>query len=1145
MARETFMSEPFVHLRGRSAYSLLESALHVKELAALAKAKHMPALALTDSNNLFGALEFSEVTSEKGVQPIVGLGLTVREEGGATGVLALLAQTEAGYSNLMALSTAAFLDTPATEEPNVPLAVLLQRSEGLIALTGGDAGLVNALIAANRDPAELIAALQGAFHDRLYVELQRHGELGEAVAEAALIELAYAHSLPLVATNDIRFERREDHRAHDALMCIAASSYLGEADRPRVSREHYFKSAEEMTALFSDLPEAIEQASDIARRCAVKASKRKPILPRFSSAKGRDEPAELTAQAKEGLRARLKALGPAAAATEKEYSDRLKFELDVIIQMGFPGYFLIVADFIKWAKGENIPVGPGRGSGAGSLVAWALTITDLDPLRFGLFFERFLNPERVSMPDFDIDFCQDRRGEVIDYVKTKYGEDRVAQIITFGTLQARAVVRDVGRVMQLPFGQVDRLAKLIPANPADPVTLEKAIEIEPRIKQMAQAEPEVGDLLHTALQLEGLHRNASTHAAGIVIGDRPLVELVALYRDPRSDIPATQFNMKWVEPAGLVKFDFLGLKTLTVIDRALGFLRQRGIELDFATIGYEDEATYELMRSGQTFGVFQLEGQGMRDTLRKVRPTTLDDIIALISLYRPGPMKNIDHYANVKHGREDADYLHPSLEPILKETYGVIIYQEQVMQIAQTLSGYSLGEADLLRRAMGKKQPAEMAKQKTRFMDGAKERGVHEDKASYIFDLVEEFAGYGFNKSHAACYAVIAYQTGYLKANYPVEFLAASMSLDAGNTDKLAIFRQEAQRSGLTVLPPDVNASGADFLVETLPDGVLAVRYALGAVKNVGGAAMELVAGERAARGKFADLFDFAERLDPRSINRRQLENLARAGALDSLEPDRARAFAACETVAALAQRAAEDRASPQASLFGETEKLARPSLPKVPPWSAEERLDNERESVGFYLSGHPLDVFLAHAPQGKYTTFAAIHDEGECEPKTYGMVGVLRKIREITARDGQRYSFAAFSDPTGDFEAMILGENLPQAHEVMQVGRAFVFRCRARWREGELRFTADSFEPQEAAEARQGGDLKIVLAEGAGSFAALAQTLQTLKNAGAAEQVRALRLVLRLADGREVEIQPKGLFPAGPSARAALKAARGVERVS
>ncbi len=614
-----------------------------------------------------------------------------------------------------------------------------------------------------------------------------------------------------------------------------------------------------MRALFADLPEAIEQSIDIARRCAVRARTRKPILPRFNTKKGRDEAAELTAQAEEGLRMRLKALGDNAAAPKKDYEDRLKFELGVIIQMGFPGYFLIVADFIKWAKGKDIPVGPGRGSGAGSLVAWALTITDLDPLRFGLFFERFLNPERVSMPDFDIDFCQDRRGEVIDYVRDKYGADRVAQIITFGTLQARAVVRDVGRVMQVPFGQVDRLAKLIPANPADPVTLAKALEVEPRLKQARESEPEVAELIDVALQLEGLHRNASTHAAGIVIGDRPLHELVALYRDPRSEIPATQFNMKWVEPAGLVKFDFLGLKTLTVIDRALGFLRQRGIDLDLAQIGYEDEASYELMRAGQTFGVFQLEGQGMRDTLRKVRPTTLDDIIALISLYRPGPMKNIDHYANVKHGREDADYLHPSLQPILQETYGVIIYQEQVMQIAQTLSGYSLGEADLLRRAMGKKQPAEMAKQKSRFIDGAKARDVPEQRASYIFDLVEEFAGYGFNKSHAACYAVVAYQTAYLKANYPVEFTAASMSLDAGNTDKLAIFRQEAGRMGVEVLPPDINTSGADFTVE---DGK--VRYALGAVKNVGGQAMELVVAERAKNGKFQDILDFAERLDPK-----------------------------------------------------------------------------------------------------------------------------------------------------------------------------------------------------------------------------------------------------------------------------------------
>jgi DNA polymerase-3 subunit alpha len=903
------MTDPklFVHLRARSAYSLLESMLHVKKLAALAAAQAMPALAVTDTNNLFGALEFSEVAAGKGVQPIVGLALAVREEGGARGVIALLAQSEAGYSNLMALSTAAYLDAPATEEPHVPLARLLEHKEGLIALTGGDAGLINAAIAANQDPTAIVTALQNAFKERLYVELQRHGEPGEAEAEAALIDIAYARGLPLVATNDVRFEKRGDHRAHDALMCIAASSYLGEPERPRVSAEHYFKSGEEMAALFADLPEAIEQAVDVAKRCAFKSPKRKPILPQFSTKAGRDEPAELRAQAAAGLRVRLKELGDAKSATEKEYSDRLNYELGVIIQMGFPGYFLIVADFIKWAKSKAIPVGPGRGSGAGSVVAWALTITDLDPLRFGLFFERFLNPERVSMPDFDVDFCQDRRGEVIEYVKDKYGADRVAQIITFGTLQARAVLRDVGRVMQLPFGQVDRLAKLIPANPANPLTLEQALEAEPRLKEAREAEQEVDDLITTALQLEGLHRNASTHAAGIVIGDRPLVELVALYRDPRSDIPATQFNMKWVEPAGLVKFDFLGLKTLTVIDKAQKLVRDRGIALDIDHIPLDDKPTFDMLQRGDTVGVFQVEGQGMRRSLIDMVPDRFEDLIALVALYRPGPMANIPTYCARKLGREVVEHIHPKLAHITEETFGIITYQEQVMQIARDLAGYSFGEADLLRRAMGKKIREEMAKQRVRFVSGATERGITEQDADIIFDACAKFADYGFNKSHSAPYALLTYRTAYLKANFPVEFLAASMSLDANNTDKLAIFRQEAQRIGVKVLPPDVNASGADFTVE---DG--AVRYALGAVRNVGQAAMEQVVAER-KNGKFKDLVDFGERLDPRVINRRQLEMLARAGALDTLEPNRARALAACEMIASLAQRAAEEKASAQA----------------------------------------------------------------------------------------------------------------------------------------------------------------------------------------------------------------------------------------
>jgi len=1134
------VTQPFVHLRARSAYSLLQSAVQVKALTKLAAKHDMPALGLTDANNLFGALEFSEAAVEVGVQPIVGLLLDVKEPTGATGAVTLLAQNGAGYANLMRLSSAAYLEAEHGE-PHVTLDRLATHGEGLIALTGGGDGVLTTLLAEGREEAALdvLDVLRRVFGDRLYVELQRHGEFAEADAEAALIDLAYARGLPLVATNDIRFAKRSDHRPHDALMCIAASSYLGEEDRPRVSEQHYFKSGDEMRALFSDLPEAIDNTAEIARRCAFRVEKRKPILPRFSTEGGRDEAAELKAQAEDGLRRRLEALGARLAAPVEEYWRRLEFELGVITQMKFPGYFLIVSDFIKWAKAREIPVGPGRGSGAGSLVAWALTITDLDPLRFGLLFERFLNPERVSMPDFDIDFCQERRGEVIEYVKTKYGDDRVAHIITFGTLQARAVLRDVGRVMQLPFGQVDKLAKLVPANPANPVTLAEALEVEPKLKAERQ-EPEVRELLDTALQLEGLYRNASTHAAGVVIGDRPLIELVALYRDPRAHLPATQFNMKWVEAAGLVKFDFLGLKTLTVIDRAVKFIRARGETIDLSDSAYDDAKTYELMQSGLTFGVFQLEGQGMRDTLRKVKPTCLEDVIALISLYRPGPMKNIDRFANVKHGREQPDYLHDMLKPILEETYGVIVYQEQVMQIAQVLSGYSLGEADLLRRAMGKKQPAEMAKQKSRFIEGAKERGVSENLAAHIFDLVEEFAGYGFNKSHAAAYAVVAYHTAYLKAHYPVDFTAASMSLDISNSDKLASFHQDARRIGISVLPPDLNASDADFSVEKSEQG-LGVRYALGAVRNVGVSAMEAVVDERKARGRFKALHDFAERLDPKAINRRQLENLAKAGALDSMEPDRARALAACETIIAYAQRVAEERVSAQTSLFGAEEPSARPAFPKAPAWSAQDRLDAERESVGFYLSGHPLSDFFAESGD-RYLCIRDVIEEGETEQRSYLMAGVVRRVQYRPAKSGGTLAFVSLSDPSGDYEPMVMPEHVAQARDTLEVGKAYVYRVRVRYPDGDMKMAADSFEPVEAAEARTTADLRVILREGA-PIDILAQTIAALPKAGPGE-ARPLRLVLRLADGREIELATKFMAPANPAARAALKAARGVERV-
>ncbi|MGH6990909.1 MAG: DNA polymerase III subunit alpha, partial [Stellaceae bacterium] len=678
-------------------------------------------------------------------------------------------------------------------------------SNGLILLTGGPAGPVGRLLGDGQGEAAgaLLDRLAQMFPGRVYIELMRHGLTAEDRIEAALIDLAYDRNLPLVATNDVYFDAPDFYAAHDVLLAISEGTTIGNSDRKRLSPQHYFRSPAEMRALFADLPEACDNTLVIARRCAYMPEPKKPILPPFPTAAG-DENEALRAAAEAGLDRRLKAqlYTPAMIEAEREaiaapYHDRMKYELEVIEQMGFAGYFLIVSEFIQWAKGEAIPVGPGRGSGAGSVVAWALTITDLDPLRFGLLFERFLNPERVSMPDFDIDFCQDRRDEVIRHVQERYGADRVAQIITFGTLQARAVLRDVGRVLEMPYGQVDRLCKLVPYNPAAPVKLQQAIEAEPLLQELRDKDETVARLIEIATKLEGLYRHASTHAAGVVIGDRPLQELVPLYRDPRSPLPATQYNLKFVETAGLVKFDFLGLTTLTILAKALALLKNRGIDLDLAQLPLDDRPTFDLMARGDTVGVFQLESAGMRDALKKLRPDRFEDVIAINALYRPGPMENIPRYIATKHGEEAPDYLHPSLEPILAETHGIMIYQEQVMQIAQVLSGYSLGGADLLRRAMGKKIKSEMEAQRKAFIDGAVAGGVSARLAEHVFEQVAKFAGYGFNKSHAAAYALIAYQTAYFKANYPVEYLAALMTYAIGNTDKLNVFRQELDRLGI------------------------------------------------------------------------------------------------------------------------------------------------------------------------------------------------------------------------------------------------------------------------------------------------------------------------------------------------------------
>jgi DNA polymerase-3 subunit alpha len=1138
----------FVHLRVRSPYSLLEGAIRIPQMAKACNEHDMPAIALTDTNNLYGALEFSEAMVGAGVQPIVGCTLAVRlsdphpgERAEADGTLVLLAQNSAGYQNLMALSSAAYLDVESTEEPHVSLERLLALHEGLICLTGGPDGALNRLITTGRlpDASALLTQLHTSFGDRLYIELQRHGLQVELDAEDWLVERAYADNIPLVATNEAYFADQGMHKAHDALMCISAGTYVSVTDRRKVTPDHYLTTPDEMNARFADLPEALANTLEVARRCAFRVRTHPPILPSFPTKDGRDEAEELVARAHEGLTERLAA--GADAAPEADYRKRLDYELDVIKQMGFPGYFLIVSDFIQWSKNEGIPVGPGRGSGAGSVVAWSLTITDLDPLRFGLLFERFLNPERVSMPDFDIDFCQERRGEVIRYVQDQYGKDRVAQIITFGTLQAKAVVRDVGRVMQLPFGLVDRLAKLIPANPANPVSLAEAIEMEPRLKEMQKNDPPVAGLLEVALKLEGFYRNASTHAAGVVIGDRPLSELVPLYLDPRSDIPATQFNMKWVEPAGLVKFDFLGLKTLTVIARALEYIAKAGKDVpDIERLDFDDRATYDLLTSGHSIGVFQLESSGMRDTLKKMKPDAIEDLIALISLYRPGPMKNIDVYVDRKFGRAEVDCLHPDLEGVLKETYGVIIYQEQVMQIAQILSGYSLGEADLLRRAMGKKKKEEMDKQKARFLEGAEGRGVDREKASFIFELVAEFAGYGFNKSHAAAYAAIAYHTAYLKTNYPVELVAALMSLDATNTDKLAAFFQETRRMEIDVRPPCINASDADFTVE---DGE--IRFALGAIRNVGFVAMEHIMAVRDADGPFKDLYDFAERIDPKFINKRTFENLAKAGAFDRLDPDRSKVLASAAILMSLAQHSAEQRGNAQASLFGgdsAAAELARPPLPHPDPWTANQRLDEELSAIGFYLSGHPLDdmsdhlasrgvVFVTDAPMRVADGATALR-----------MAGVVRSRQErVSKKSGERFAWLTLSDPTGEFEAFIPSELLRTSRDLLETGCAVLLACRVDDRDEQLGFFADGVD---TLDMKASASRLIIRIETGDALAGIKSRLDMANARADADLNASLQLFVPMRDGGEAELNLPGRHCADAAVQAALKAVRGVASI-
>ena len=1003
-----------------------------KTIAERAAKLGFPAVALTDRNGLYAAMAFGEACFAKGVQPIIGALLAVARPAGIGGEaaidwLALLAKDEQGYANLCKLVSSAHLDRPVEQEPHVEFATLEGFGKGLIALTAGAEGALARLIASGqqRNAEAYLDRLADLFPDRLYIELSRHSDSTEDAAEAVLIDLAYARNLPLVATNPAAYTDPAFHAAHDAMLCIANSAYVESAERPSSSPDAWLKGAEAMGELFADLPEALANTAVIAQRCAVAAPSRKPILPRLGS----DEDEQLRRDARAGLEARLK------GRNEEErqvYFERLEFELDVITGMGFAGYFLIVADFIKWAKANDIPVGPGRGSGAGSVVAWALTITDLDPIALGLLFERFLNPERVSMPDFDIDFCETHRDKVIAYVQGKYGRDRVAQIITFGRLKARAVLKDTGRVLQMSYGHVDRLAKLIPNHPTDPWTLERSLN---GVSEVAAEyrDKDVKRLFDLAMKLEGLPRHASTHAAGVVIGDRPLDELVPLYRDPRSDMPVTQFDMKYVEAAGLVKFDFLGLKTLSVLKEGQRLLAEQGVEVDFANLPWDDPAVYELLQRGDAVGVFQLESEGMRRTLSAVRPTSFGDIIALVALYRPGPMDNIPLFGDRKNGRVVIEYPHPLLEGILAETYGIFVYQEQVMQAAQLLAGYTLGQADLLRRAMGKKIKAEMDAQRATFVEGcATHHNIASVKANELFDLIDKFAGYGFNKSHAAAYALVAYQTAWLKAHHRAEFYAASMSFDMALTDKLGVFVEDMRRGGIECLPPDINASHAFFTVETGPRGN-SVRYALGALKGVGEKAMKAMVEERDRGGLFASLEDFAARIDPRLLNRRQLESLAGAGAFDSIKPERAAIYGAAETILAHAASAQDQRESGQAGLFGGSSAEAPPiRLPRDASWTLAQRMAAERDAFGFYFSAHPVDASRHLLAAHKVKTFAELAEVRIAEGERVGstMAALIEDTRWRTSTKGRRYMMATLSDSSGQFIATAFDDEATAALE-------------------------------------------------------------------------------------------------------------------
>ncbi|MBI1395705.1 MAG: DNA polymerase III subunit alpha [Betaproteobacteria bacterium] len=1081
------MSNPrFVHLRLHSEYSIVDGTVRLDEAVARARDDGMPALALTDLSNLFGAVKFYQAARAKGLKAILGADCWVANDADRDkpSRLLLLVQNRDGYLRLCRLLTRAFRENQHRGRAELDPGWFDEAgTEGLIALSGGPGGDVSqALMAGNEARAEALArSWAGRFPSRYYIELQRAGHHESAHVEEVLLQLAARLGLPPVATHPVQFLERDAFQAHEARVCIAEGNVLSDRRRPRrFTEEQYFKSQDEMAELFSDLPVALQNAVEIAKRCSLTLELGKSKLPLFPTPSGESLDEFLRAQSLAGLQGRMALLYPDAAEREARmpaYLERLDFELRTIVQMGFPGYFLIVADFINWAKGNGVPVGPGRGSGAGSLVAFALGITDLDPLRYDLLFERFLNPERVSMPDFDVDFCQDGRDRVIDYVRKKYGAESVSQIATFGTMAAKAVVRDVGRVMEWNYNRTDELAKLIPFQPGKLITLEMAREMEPRLKEREETEEETRELLALAEQLEGMTRNVGMHAGGVLIAPGKLTDFCPLYCAQGSDSVVSQFDKDDVEAAGLVKFDFLGLTTLTILDWTLRFVRllDAASDVRLEALPLDDAAAYRIFATGNTTAVFQFESRGMRELLTRARPDRFEDIIALVALYRPGPMDLIPDFIERKHGKS-FEYLHESLEPILRPTYGIMVYQEQVMQAAQECAGYSLGGADLLRRAMGKKKPEEMAKQRAIFVDGAAAKGIEGPKANEIFDYMEKFAGYGFNKSHAAAYALVAYQTAYMKAHHTAAFMAANLSAVMDDTDKVQLFHEDARANGIDILRPDVNSGEYRFV----PVDRQQVRYGLGAIKGTGENAIECIVAARREGGPFRDLFDFCYRIDSRVVNRRVVESLVRAGAFDGVDPDRATLFASVGIALGAAEQA--NRSANQSSLFGALGAADSPPVSLVPGrWAEDELLQHEKSALGFYLSGHPFTVYRKEFASVLRTPLSRVAPPDE-PSRLILLGGVVESVRFQKTQTG-RMVVLMLSDGTGGQEITVYSEVFDQYRDMIREDAIVLVEARVRAfrRAGDdgdggvtMRITAERVYDIASARARFARGLKL-----------------------------------------------------------------------